>query len=292
MPYGLKKMLEIKAERQRRREEKARIKAEKEKLKKEERKKARTKRLVKKRNQRYQAKVVKARKAFHDSIGDEKGVFSLYIFKNGNRFKYLGYKRYKVAATQLFHKLLSENNKKIQFKQEYVKSKHKIIKTKYELLLVQKLDDGDIENVSLIRDENGKFISNCFKDSPTHKILYKKEWFVEESFNVYGFDPQHDRKDYSYIYNNIILNKTDIYTRIFVYNNKLIHHYDDDFDMVICKDANQAITLYNKIEKTIDKKKYKNLLFMGKLSGSASVSFLDELEAKTGWTRYKCRYWG
>lgn len=41
MPYGIKRQLEIDAERKRRREEKARLKAEKERLKKEAKKKER-----------------------------------------------------------------------------------------------------------------------------------------------------------------------------------------------------------------------------------------------------------
>lgn len=289
MPYGIKKLLEIEAERKKKREEKARIKAEKEKKKKEERRKARQKRLKQKQNQRYHAKVKKANDEYHKSIGDEKGVFTIYLFKNGKRFKYIGYRVYKVNALQYYHKLLIENNSNVQFKQEYSKVHHQIVPNKYELILVKRLDTEDTDNVTMLRDENGKFVGNFFIDSPCHKILDKQEWFFEETFNVYGFNPQKDRKNFNYIYNNIILNNIDRYTRIFVYNNKLIHHYDDDFDMVICKDVNQAITLYNKIEKMIDKTKYKNLFFMGKLSGSASSWFLDELETKTGWTRRKCR---
>jgi hypothetical protein len=289
MPYGIKKILEMDAERKRRREEKARIKAEKEKLKKEERRKARQKRLKKKQNQRYQAKVRKARDTYHKSIGDEKGVFTIYLFKNGKRFKYIGHNLYKVAAMQRYYKILAENNEKVQFKQEYSKAKHKLIKNKYELILVKRLDVGDIDNVTLLRNDEGKFVGNYFVDSPTHKILDKNEWLVEETFNVYGFDPQKDRKDFSYILNNIILNGTDKYTRIFVYSNKLIHHYDDDFDMVICKDAKQAIALYDKIEKMVDHKKYKNLFFMGKIRSLAASWFIDELEAKTGWSREKCK---
>ena len=288
MPYGLKRLLEIAEERKKKREERARIKAEKEKKKKEERKLARKKRLKKKQNQRYYAKVKKANAEYHESIGDEKGVFTIYIFQKGRKSKFVGFRGYKVAAMQYYYKLLKENNEKVKFKKGFLKQCHKITETKTELLLVKRLDVDDTDNTTLLRNEEGKFVTNFFVDSPIHKILAKEEWLVEETFNVYGFDPRRDRKDFSYIYNNIILKNSDVYTRLFVYHNKLIHHYDDDFDMVICKNTTQAIDLYNYIEKTIDKKKYKNLFFMGQIKGQAASWFRDELMEKTGWTKQKC----
>ena len=116
----------------------------------------------------------------------------------------------------------------------------------------------------------------------------KNEWLIEETFHVYGFDPIRERKNFDYIYNNIILKNTSIYSRILVYNNKLIHHYDDDFDMVICKSPSQAVELYDMIEKMIDTKKIPTIFFMGKISGSMSTWILNEIEKKTGWPRSKC----
>lgn len=288
MPYGIKKLLEIEAERKKRREEKARIKAEKEKMKKEERKKARSKRLLKKRNARYYAKRKAAREEYHKSMGDEKGTFSIYLMKDGKRTKFFGYRRYKVAALQLYHEILQKNNEAVQFPQKYVKSSKKIKKHVYELVLVKKLDEDDTDNTTLLRNKDGKFIENYLVDAPSHKILDKNEWLIEETFHVYGFDPIRERKNFDYIYNNIILKNTSIYSRILVYNNKLIHHYDDDFDMVICKSPSQAVELYDMIEKMIDTKKIPTIFFMGKISGSMSTWILNEIEKKTGWPRSKC----
>lgn len=290
MPYGLKRLLEIKAERQKRREEKARIKAEKEKAKLEERKKARSKRLLKKRNARKYAKRKKALDEYRKLMGDEKGTFSIYLMKNGKRVKFFGKKRFKNAALELYHDLLKKNNENVSFKQTVVKNYGKFVENKYELVLVKKLTPEESNNVTLLRDDNGKFIENYLVDAPTHKILDKNEWLIEETFNVYGFDPQKERKTFDYIYNNIILKpQTNAYSRLFIYNNKLIHHYDDDFDMVRCKNTQQAVKLYDTIEKKIDKKKYPNIFFMGKLSGTSVEWVISEIQKKTGWTRNKCK---
>lgn len=290
MPYGLKRLLEIKAERQKRREEKARIKAEKEKAKLEERKKARSKRLLKKRNARKYAKRKKALDEYRKLMGDEKGTFSIYLMKNGKRVKFFGRKRFKNAALELYFDLLKKNREEVAFKQTIVKNYGKYVENKYELVLVKKLTPEESNNVTLLRDDNGKFIENYLVDAPTHKILDKNEWLIEETFNVYGFDPQKERKTFDYIYNNIILKpQTNAYSRLFIYNNKLIHHYDDDFDMIRCKNSKQAINLYDKIESMIDKKKYPNIFFMGKLSGTSVEWVISEIQKKTGWTRNKCK---
>lgn len=289
MPYGLKRLLEIKAERQKRREEKARIKAEKEKAKLEERKKARSKRLLKKRNARKYAKRKKALDEYRKLMGDEKGTFSIYLMKNGKRVKFFGRKRFKNVALGLYFDLLKKNREEVAFKQTIVKNYGKYVENKYELVLVKKLTPEESNNVTLLRDDSGKFIENYLVDAPTHKILDKNEWLIEETFNVYGFDPQKERKDFNYIYNNIVLKYPNKYTRLFVYRNKVIHHYDDDFDMIKCKDTKQAINLYDTIESMIDKKKYPNIFFMGKLSGTSIEWVISEIQKKTGWTRNKCK---
>lgn len=287
MPYGIKKLLEIQEERRKKREEKARIKAEKEKLKKEEKKKAHQKYLKKKRNARAYAKRKQAADAYHKSMGDEKGTFSIYLMKDGKRTKFFGYRRFKVAALQLYHEILSKNKEEVVFPQKYVKSSNRIKQHKYELVLVKKINTDKEDSISMLRNADGKFIENYLIDAPTHKILDKNEWFIEETFSVYGFDPKKERKNFKYIYNNIILRDPSIYSRIMVHNNKLIHHYDDDFDMVICKTTEQAIELYNTIEKMIDHKKYPTILFMGKLNGTMSSWIIDEIQKKTGWSRLK-----
>lgn len=289
MPYGWKKMLEIEAERKKKREEKARIKAEKEKKKLEERKIARAKKSKKKSNAKYYRKKKEAIDEYRKLMGDEAGTFSIYLMKDGKRFKYFGKKRYKNSALEMYYDILKKNKEEVTFHRKYTKCARTLIEHKYELILVQRLPNEETNKVALLRNEDGKFIENIIIDSEHHKILDKNDWLIEETFNIYGFDNLRERKNYNYIFNNIILRDTSIYSRIFIYNNKLIHHYDDDFDMVICKDINQAIELYEKIEKELDHKKYPNILFMGKISGTMSLWFIDEMMKKTGWTKTRCK---
>lgn len=289
MGYGLKRLLEIKAEREARKKEREKIRAEKLKQKKIEKRLARKKRLKKKNNQKYYAKVKKSREEYHNSMGDEWGAFSIHIMANGKRKKYVGYRKYKVGALQMYYDMLEKNKEEIKFPQTLVRT-HNIVKPiKYELIMLKKIDENVDDNISMLRNEDGKFVKNCIVDSPDHKIILKNEWLVEETFQVYGYDPQRDRKDVDFIINEIILKHSNSYGRLMVYSNKLIFHYDDDFSFVKCKNTDQAIDLYNFIEKNIDNKKYPHILFMGKIErGTMSHWILDEMENKTGWTRFKC----
>ena len=282
-------MLEIEAERKKRREEKARLKAEKEKKKKEEKRRERKLKMRRRRYRINKAKEIKEREAYHNSIGDEQGRFTIYLMRNGKRLvnNTYGQNHYKVAALQKFHKLVEENNNSVQYPKTFSSTHNKICEVKFELVLVQKIDEKD-NNVTLIRDENGKFIENYFTDTQGYKILEKSDWYVEETFAVYGFNPLTERKDFNYIFNNIVLKNSDIYTRLIVISKYVIHHYDDDLDIIMCKNKQQAIDLYNKIEKVLDKKKYPNIFFMGKVESKRSSWLIDDMQKKTGWDRKKC----
>lgn len=286
MPYGIKRILEIDAERKKRREEKARLKAERDRIKKEKERKERKRLGNNRRAARYYAKKVKEREKYHKSIGDKYGTYLIYLVKDRVRIKCYGTRRYRVAATQLYYKTLHDNNDKVMFHKTMYNNKHRIISHKYELILVERTEN---ENASLLRNEEGKFIENVVEDNKNYRIIIKNEWYIEETFHVYGFDPYTDRKDFSFILNNIILKNTDVYTRVIAYKNKIIHHYDDDLDFVICNSKKQAFELYNKLEKMVDKKKYPNIFFMGSVEKQASSWLIDDLMEKTGWTRLKCR---
>lgn len=290
MPYGLKRRLEIEAERKKKREEKARLKAEKEKQKKEEKRKERHKKQQRKADKKYKDRLRRERDEYRKSIGEEMGYFSIHLMKNGKRVskKCYGFTNYKTKALKMFHELVEDNHKTVQYPKTFSSNNNKIIETKYELVLFQRLPDGRDDNVTLIRDESGKFLENYFKDTKDYKILEKSDWYIEETFAVYGFNPSTERKDFNYIFNNIVLKNTDVYTRMIVISRFLIHHYDDDMDIIMCKNKAQAVDLYDKIEKVLDKKKYPNIFFMGKVQGFNSSWLINDMQKKTGWTRAKC----
>jgi len=288
MGYGLKRLLEIEEERKKKREEKERLKKEKEAEKKRLKKLEHKKKLKQKQNKRAYAKRRKAELDKRKKMGDEYAYYSIYITKNRKKVRYVGSSWWKTDAYKIFSNAIEKNREKTKFpKTVYTNrknGKHEAKEVKYEILLVKKTDEGE-ETVSSLRNEEGKFVENVITDWDNHVIVDKDEWFVEETFGIYGYHPRKDKKTYTFILNNLLLSNEDIgdeMRRIMVYKNKVIVEYLEDFDFITCYDNDQAKKLYDMLEKDVEKLKKKYIVFMGE---TFSEKWIDKLEDKTGWNR-------
>ena len=88
-----------------------------------------------------------------------------------------------------------------------------------EYILIEK---SDSEN-TLLRNEYGKLVEQTINQEGWI-IIDKIRYLKEERFWVYGYDSKFDRKDFLWVYENLIINNIDIYSfkRICLYKNKLI----------------------------------------------------------------------
>lgn len=286
--YGLKRLLEIEEERKKKKEEKARLKKEKEKEKKRQKRLERKKKLLKKANRRQylkkRQKVLDKRK----QNGDEYGYYSVYITKNRKKIRFIGASWWKLDAYKIYNDAIERNRKKAVFPQTIATNRkngaHEAIKVKYEILLVKKTQDGE-NTTKAFRNEDGKFVDNIITDWENHVIVDKADWFVEETFGVYGFHPRKEKKTYTFILNNLLLNNEDDgdeMRRIMVFKNKVIIQYLEDFDFITCYDNEQAKQLYDMLQKDVVKLKKKYIVFMGETN---SNKWVDKIEEKTGWNR-------
>ena len=288
MGYGPKRLAEIEAARKARKEEKARLKKEKEKEKKRLKRIERQKKLKKKRNRIAYLKRRNAELKRRKELGDEYGYYSVYIVKNKKKIRYVGSSWWKIRAYNIYNDAIERNRQKTVFPRTIETNRkngaHEARDVKYEILLVKKIKEGD-NAIASFRDENGKFVNNVVTDWKDHIIIEKNNWYVEETFGIYGFHPRKEKKTYSYILNNLLLSNEDIgdeMRRILVYKNKVIIQYLEDFDFVTCYDNEQAKALYDMLQKDITKLKKKYIVFMGE---TTSKKWIDRLEGKTGWNR-------
>ena len=291
MGYGLKRLLEIEAEKQKKREEKARIKKEKEEEKKRLKKIEHKKKLRQKQNRRAYLKRRKAELEERKQKGDEFGYYSVYITKNNKRVRYIGKNCWKTDAYKKFSEAIEGNRKKVLFPQTiYTNRKdglHETKDVKYEILLVKKANE-DENTISSFRNKDGKFIDNVITDWEGHVIVDKADWYVEEKFGIYGYHPYKQKKTYSFILNELLLNNDDIgdeMRRVMVFKNKVIIQYLEDFDFVTCYDNDQAKQLYDKLQTDISNLKKKYIVFMGETVPESASKWLDKFEEKTGWKR-------
>ena len=286
--YGLKRRLEIEAERKRRKEEKARIKKEKEDEKKRIKKIEHLKKLRKKQNRRAYLKRRKAELEKRKENGDEFGYFSIYITKNKKRVKFLGCSWWKTDAYKIYNGAIEKNKSNTIFPKTYSTDRRKGSHTKkdlyYEIILVKKVQDGE-KTANSFRNKDGKFIESIITDWENHKIIDKHDWFLEETFAIYGYHPKKDRKTYSFIMNKFLVEQEDCadeMKKIMVFKNRVIIQYTDDFDFITCFDNKQARKLYDMLQKDAIRLKMKYVAFMGQ---TKSTKWIDKIEEKTGWNR-------
>lgn len=197
----------------------------------------------------------------------------------------------KESAVKTFEKIIKENKKAVRFPIRYSSRDHKLMESKYEILLLRKKTDEDVSD-PLLRNEFGQLVKHS--NNSNKMVIYKKEeYLMEESFWIYGFNPKSQRKDFNFILNDMLLYgllkvKYPMKT-VYIYRNKLIIEKEDDFDVIICKCENDSIRLYNELEKEINKLKLKSVFFMGIPKGEIVNRIENKLILKTSWTLSKIR---
>lgn len=197
------------------------------------------------------------------------------------------------SAFKKFNELIEENKKNIVFPVKHIANrniKRGVTIADYEILLIKVKKEND-SNAKL-RNEYGQFVDHVIVDNDKWVIVDKNLYNKEESFWVYGFNPKTQRKDFSFILNEMILvnNDKNYFKRILVFKNKLIIQYDFDIDIIICKNQEDAIRLYNALEEGTKKAKYKNIFFNGIVSNSNKAWAFKLIMDKTGWNKDKVRH--
>lgn len=226
-------------------------------------------------------------------MGDERALFVVMVVKNGFRYKSLGKRYWKTEAYELFNTMVEKNHAEVKLPVIMTQADswwHKFgvreFYHEYEIILIQK-GDHISDNTTFLRDNDGKFIEHCIVDDDTYKIIAKDKWFIPETYNVYGYDPRRDRKTFDFILNEILLKDIgwDNIKRVFYYGRRVFIQRDTDFDMITCKSQDEALRLYNTLEKYADSE---FALFTGVLTPySANINF-QNIQEKTGWVMPMC----
>jgi len=223
--------------------------------------------------------------------------YRIIVTLNGKERKKLGRYFDKKSAINDYDKFI-EDNKNIIVSKKY--SQRNDWERKYEILLL-KLNEEDLEH-SKFPNEYGKLIENIVE--ATHDldktewgnkkreikkwiILNKQIYNYEEDYHVYGYNSfkrDGNRKNITFILDNLILNNNES-KQISIYKNKLLIKDDDHiFDMIIGTNKNVIIDLYNRIEEICTKKKINYITFLGFSDGPLSSDFTEKLiQEKTGW---------
>lgn len=222
--------------------------------------------------------------------------YRILLFNQGRQLKEIYKSETADNIDTIFDKLVESNNS-VKFPKLHNIIEHTKFPSEYSYLLIRKLKgrEKNKEIQTAFRNEYGELISNSISNSDSWIIMRKEPAEIEETFYVYGYDSKVDRKDYQWIYDNFIIDSIEhkySLIQIVLYNNKLTFLYDNDVEVVICKNLADGRRLYNALEENVVSSKIKNVVFLGyaqEFERARKFKIRDRILEKTGWTNLYLR---
>jgi hypothetical protein len=210
--------------------------------------------------------------------------YRVVLVANGEYKKTLHKCKTKETAFINFYKIKDEN--KVLYPKKFINTSG-IKPVKFQIYITKPTEEGD--SFRLLRDEYGKTYTE--KPLGDWTILHSDEYQVEETFWVYGMDAKAERPTISEVVKRLMQGAyaKKMVKQVIVVYNKLIIHNEDQFDMVLCKNLEDAQRLHHTLAKIAKKQKIKTLLFMGTASKAMIGRLYDLIHDETGWPYSKIR---
>lgn len=220
-----------------------------------------------------------------------KFIYHIIITKNNKQVEFVSYHQKISTANAKFFKLKKENEK-IIFPMKYINEGRKIQPVEYSLVLIKKREENENKS-TLIRNNYGEFVEHE-TNNDDWIVIDKIPYYKEETFWVYGFHPLIQRKTYDFIYKTLIepnASKKETFLNVIIYKNKLLLETTNHLDLVICKNKQDCIRLYNKIQEDCIKNKMKYILFNGDWTTSIPKiqSAVSKIKQLTNWNDLKIK---
>ena len=214
-------------------------------------------------------------------------IYQIAIFDLKTQKKVVG-KYATIQEVEAAKEELLKKNATIVFPKKYInnaKVDDNVYENNLEYVVLQRCEP-DEDGITQLRNEFGKVVDHK-TTTGEWKILDKFPCLIEETFYAYGYTKGHtNKKTFDWIYDNFITPyATDKYdfVNIFIYGNKVIFRYDNDFNFVACKNISDAIRMYNLIEER--SKKNKHVIMTGFTYGKCerTAEIFRMIQEKTGW---------
>jgi hypothetical protein len=209
--------------------------------------------------------------------------YRVILTSNGEYKKTLHICKTRETVFKNFHRIKDEN--KVYFPKKFINS-HGIRPVKYEICITKPTEEGDVFRTR--RDEYGKLYTEPQLGDWT--ILHSDDFEVEETFCIYGYEEK-ERPTITEIVKRLMVNahSKKIVKQVIVVYNKLIIYNEEQFELIICKNLEDAQRLHHTLGKIVKKQKIKSLLFMGTASKANIGRLYDLIHDETGWPYRKIR---
>jgi hypothetical protein len=210
-------------------------------------------------------------------------IYRVILTSNGKYKKTLHKCKTKETAFLNYHKLREEN--KVLFPKKFLNT-NKIKKVKYEICVTKPTEETD--TFRILRDAYGKLYTE--KPLGDWTILTSDEYEIEETFYLYGYKEE-ERPTIKEIVKRLMIgaHSKKMVKQIIVVHNKVIIYNENQFDMVICKNLEDAQRLHHTLAKIAKKQKIRSLMFMGTATPATIGRIYDIIHEETGWPYTKIR---
>lgn len=219
----------------------------------------------------------------------KKYIYHIIITSNGREIKDIYHSAKETSVYNKFNALVKKNSETVVFPVRYINN-NGLKDANYEIVIIKSKDKKDASETK-IRDEYGRYVSYV-SSSDDWIIVDRAKYDREETFWVYGFHPQLDRKNFTWIFDNYIKDGCNKYSfkNILVFKNKLIIDTNGKLNIVLCKNRNDCIRLFNQLEEKSIDKKLKYIIWGGDISNSPiKKDIIKRLLEYTGWNYDKLR---
>jgi len=163
----------------------------------------------------------------------------------------------------------------------------KIMPVSYELFLVKEPESDD--QPRLLRDRFGKLYEEPLLFDKW-RPLQSSPFQIEETFWLYGYPSKKNRKTIHDIV-KILFTKPNYKNlrQAIVVHNKLVIHNEERFDMVVCKNKEEAQRLHHKLHDTSKSIKTNDIIFMGTCADPNIGIMYQVIHENTDWPMTKIR---
>lgn len=218
----------------------------------------------------------------------EKCKYQIIILRNNERIKTISSHTSLKNTLSKFNKIVTEN-KKVVFPIQHLNIEN-IEDVKYHIAIIKK-KSYDTENVKL-KNDYGQYVDHIVEDNDEWILYEKNDYYFEESFWVYGYHPRFFRKDFMFIYDNLLKfyakNKY-TFLNVYYYRNKVLFETSDKLNMVICKNKDDAVRMYCLLDDYAKKDKLKYVMFSGNGGRNRKLSenTINKIIKLTNWKKRK-----
>ena len=210
-------------------------------------------------------------------------IYRVILTLNGKYKKTLHRSKTKETVFNNYHKLKEEND--ILFPKKFLNS-NGIKKVQYQICVTKPTEPTD--TFRILRDDYGKLYTE--KPLGDWTILASEDYDMEETFFIYGYEGD-ERPTIKEVVKRLMFgaHAKKMVKQIIVVHNKLVIYNEDQFDMILCKNLEDAQRLHHTLAKIVKKQKIKSLMFMGTATPATIGRMYDVIHEETDWPYTKIR---